>query len=54
VILGIGVDVVATERISRSLAEGDGSFEEQAFIREERAACAGRADRAQGRPRPAP
>jgi len=38
VILGIGVDVVATERISRSLAESDGSFEEQVFTREERAA----------------
>jgi len=47
VILSIGVDVVAIERISRSLAGGDGRFEKQAFTREERAACAGRADRAQ-------
>jgi holo-[acyl-carrier protein] synthase len=47
VILGIGVDVVAIERISRSLAEGDGRFEEQVFTQEERAGCAGRADRAQ-------
>src|SRR5467141_2739144 len=45
VILGIGVDVVAIERISRSLAEG-GKFEEQVFTEEERAACASRADRA--------
>ena len=46
-ILGIGVDVVAIERISGSLAEGDGRFEKQVFTREERAACVGRADRAQ-------
>jgi holo-[acyl-carrier protein] synthase len=45
VILGIGVDVVAIERISRSLTEG-GKFEEQVFTEEERAACASRADRA--------
>ena len=44
-ILGIGVDVVAIERISRSLAEG-GKFEEQVFTEEERAACASRAERA--------
>jgi holo-[acyl-carrier protein] synthase len=47
VILGIGVDVVAIERISRSLAEGEGRFEKQVFTPEERAACADRADRAQ-------
>ena len=46
-ILGIGVDVVAIERISRSLVEGDGKFEAQVFTEAERAACAGRADRAQ-------
>lgn len=46
-ILGLGVDVVAIERISRSIAEGDGGFEKQVFTAEERAACAGRADRAQ-------
>ena len=45
-ILGIGVDVVAIERISRSLVEGDGKFEAQVFTAAERAACAGRADRA--------
>lgn len=45
-ILGIGVDVVAIERISRSLVEGDGKFIEQVFTEGERAACAGRADRA--------
>jgi len=39
------VDVVAIERISRSLAEG-GKFEEQVFTEEERAACASRAERA--------
>jgi len=47
VILGLGVDVVAIERISRSLIEGEGRFEEQVFTESERAACAGRADRAQ-------
>jgi holo-[acyl-carrier protein] synthase len=47
VILGIGLDVVAVERIARSLAEGDGKFEELAFTPAERAACAARADRAQ-------
>ena len=46
-ILGIGVDIVAIERISRSLVEGDGKFEAQVFTEAERAACAGRADRAQ-------
>jgi len=46
VILGIGVDIVAIERISRSLAEGDVTLEEQVFTEAERAACADRADRA--------
>ena len=45
-ILGIGVDIVAIERISRSLAEGDVTLEEQVFTEAERAACADRADRA--------
>lgn len=35
-ILGIGLDVVAVERIARSLAEGDGRFEEHVFTLEER------------------
>jgi hypothetical protein len=30
-ILGIGLDVVATERISGSMAEGNGRFEAMAF-----------------------
>jgi holo-[acyl-carrier protein] synthase len=47
VILGIGVDIVAIERMARSLAEGDGRFEKQVFTGQERAACAGRADRDQ-------
>ncbi len=46
-ILGIGLDVVATDRISRSLAEGNGRFEELVFTPAEREACATRADRAQ-------
>ncbi len=46
-ILGIGLDVVATERISRSMAEGNGRFEEMVFTLAEREACASRADRAQ-------
>jgi len=47
VILGIGLDVVATERIARSLADGNGRFAELVFTAAERAACAPRADRAQ-------
>ena len=44
-ILGIGLDVVAIERISRSLGEGNGRFEELVFTPAEIAACARRADR---------
>jgi len=47
VILGIGLDVVATERIARSLADGNGRFAELVFTAAERAVCAPRADRAQ-------
>jgi holo-[acyl-carrier protein] synthase len=47
VILGIGLDVVATERIAQSLAAGDGQFEAIVFTPAEREACAPRADRAQ-------
>jgi holo-[acyl-carrier protein] synthase len=47
VILGIGVDVVATKRISQSLAEGGGRFEEAVFTLREREVCAPRVDRAQ-------
>ncbi len=46
-IVGIGLDVVGTERISRSLAEGNGRFEELVFTPAEREECAPRADRAQ-------
>ena len=46
-ILGIGLDVVATERISRSLAEGNGRFEEIVFTPAELESCAARVDRAQ-------
>ena len=46
-IVGIGLDVVATDRISRSLAEGNGRFEELVFTPAEREVCAPRADRAQ-------
>jgi len=46
-ILGIGLDVVATQRIAKSLAAGDGSFETRVFTAAERAACRDRADRVQ-------
>ena len=46
-ILGLGLDVVATERIARQLGEGALSFEERVFTAAERAECGGRADRAQ-------
>ena len=44
-ILGIGIDVVAIERIAKTLA--DGSFETRVFTPGERAACRDRADRVQ-------
>jgi len=40
------LDVVATERISRSLANEDGRCEELVFAPAEREACARRTDRA--------
>jgi holo-[acyl-carrier protein] synthase len=46
-IVGIGIDVVAPQRIAKSLAEGDGSFETRVFTPRERAACRDRADRVQ-------
>lgn len=46
-IVGIGVDVVATARIARSLADTAGAFEERVFTLGERLACRERADRAQ-------
>lgn len=46
-ILGIGVDVVATQRIAKSLADGNGSFETRVFTPGERAACRDRVDRVQ-------
>jgi holo-[acyl-carrier protein] synthase len=46
-IVGIGLDVVAVERIARSLRHGDGRFQQLAFTPAEIAACDSRADRAQ-------
>ena len=46
-ILGIGLDVVATERVAQSLAAGDGQFEAIVFTPAERETCASRADRSQ-------
>ena len=46
-IIGIGIDVVAAQRIAKSLAEGDGSFEARVFTPGERAACRDRVDRVQ-------
>jgi len=46
-IIGIGLDVVAIQRIAKSLADGDGSFEKRVFTPAERAACGDRADRMQ-------
>lgn len=45
-IVGIGVDVVGTERMARSL-ESDGAFEMRVFSATERADCRERADRPQ-------
>jgi len=47
VIVGIGMDVVATARIAKSLADTGGSFEERVFTPGERLACRDRADRTQ-------
>lgn len=45
-IIGVGIDVVTTERIERALDNGQ-RFEERTFTVAERAECAGRADRTQ-------
>jgi len=47
VILGIGLDVVATERIARSLADDGSDFEAHVFTAAEREECRERADRTQ-------
>ena len=46
-ILGIGLDVVATERIARLLANDGSDFEERVFTAAELQECRERADRAQ-------
>jgi len=46
-ILGLGLDVVATDRVVRQLAAHASSFEERVFTAAERAECHGRADPAQ-------
>src|SRR3989442_11046059 len=46
-ILGVGLDVVETQRIARALALHGGRFEERVYTAAELAACADRADRAQ-------
>ncbi len=48
-IVGIGLDIVETERFARALgpAEGQGRFVERVFTARELAACANRADRIQ-------
>ena len=46
-IVGIGLDIVAVERIARSLRDGPGRFEALAFTPAEIAACGSRGDRAQ-------
>lgn len=45
-IIGIGINVVATERVKRALADEGGGFVRQVFTAGERAVCTGRADRA--------
>ncbi|HWP37172.1 MAG TPA: holo-ACP synthase [Gemmatimonadales bacterium] len=47
VIVGIGLDIVAVERIARPLGDGDGGFEALVFTQAEREACQRRVDRAQ-------
>jgi holo-[acyl-carrier protein] synthase len=46
-ILGVGLDVVETERIARALATHGRRFEERVYTAAELAECAARADRAQ-------
>ena len=45
-VVGIGIDLVETERIASALERTPG-FEEKVFTPAERSACAGRADRVQ-------
>ncbi len=46
-ILGVGLDVVETDRIARALATHGARFERRVYTAAERAECARRADRAQ-------
>lgn len=46
-ILGIGLDVVETAELGRTLAKQGEQFERRVFTAAERAACAGRVDREQ-------
>jgi len=46
-IVGIGLDIVAVDRIARSVRDGAGRFEALAFTAAEIAACGSRGDRAQ-------
>jgi len=46
-ILGVGLDVVETERVARALAAHGPRFEERVYTAAERADCAQRADRVQ-------
>jgi holo-[acyl-carrier protein] synthase len=44
-VLGIGIDLVETARISRAIAAHGERFEKRVFTDDERAACRGRRDR---------
>lgn len=44
-VVGVGIDVVATGRIARALAEAGGEFETRVFTAAEREACRQRADK---------
>jgi holo-[acyl-carrier protein] synthase len=46
-IVGVGLDVVETERIAHALAAHGRKFEQRVYTAAEQAACAPRADRAQ-------
>ena len=46
-IIGVGLDVVAVERLERSLRQEGAAFAERVFTAAERGACEGRADRVQ-------
>jgi len=47
VVVGVGIDVVTTRRITRALAETAEDFEARVFTPAEREACRQRADRAE-------